>query len=1322
MKLPFTIYDLRFTICRKSGGSVSPRTAGGTHGVTRPTALNRQSPIVNRKSQSGVALVITLILLSVTLVMALAFLALSGRERGAVTTETDTATARLAADAGRSFAEAQIAANILTSTNPCGFGLLVSTNYINPMGYNPALAPNPTNVNYYDLSGNYLPAMANPSEFLQALANLSYSPRVPVFIPNPTNSSAPLDFRFYLDLNRNGQFDANGFEVGDPEWIGVLERPDQPCGPNNKFVARFAFIALPVGNSLDLNAIHNQALVPVPAFGLPLSPIPQDYYARNQGVGSWEINLAAFLTDLNTNEWDPLTDPYNYQQPLLNSSGNSLWGTVPNSGRGFEDAFVLLTNRYAGSYNTLPNMTTLYGLPGVTAVRDDSIDFFTAGPLMTGTPAPNYPQNGVGKGTPWLGANNTNHFFTPEELFNTNETAAFGLHLQAIGQQWAANPDPTNDYNRYTFYRMLSQLGTDTDPDSGKMNLNYDNLGPTNGVASATNFISWTPLGFFTNAADRMLKNYTAFWSTSYSNSGAGLVAVVNTNFVATFNVTNAFGLTAIPVWVSNQFVYTPAVQRVLQLAANFYDATTNSYYPSVFRPMFTADTNGNLFVTGYTNVASITDSNMLAQPIDASALSGATNVNNLVANVYGVPWIIGAKKGFPNFNKFEMENIFQITRKLQLTRDYTNRNLYTSPPANYTMSQQLTITMTNLFTVEFWNSYRADYTHGPVQIYVKNANTMTLTNDEGLSFPISSSYTNAAAVSGWPGYGYNILPNPSSFIALPPGQPLGQIEVALPGWIYTFNTNNPFAPPSQSYFVTNTLMPHWGLLVTNRLQIVMLETNLADIPPSIRVIDYAQLLGPENSIDLTAAITNLYDTYYNKDNHYRPTAPNGYNDMWDPITDKTGTPMGLANQISVSSQQAPIIPSYWSQWNMVDVTNQIAGFRAFLGFGKLPGLPPTAAAYIAVGQVSPSQQAPYTPTALVACLTDWEVNDPLVHYLATDLAGSNQNADPQNYVMQFTFGALNDCYRPWGGNVQSTNTDPNPYNSTIKDPRVYSSDYWDFPTNKLPTAGWLGRVHRGTPWQTVYLKSSSVQPAVWTNWTGDLNYFDAAAEAPDQDRLLFDSFTTAFNDNASRGTLSVNVGALGGHDLAAWSALFSGIVVPTDMNGDYTNIAPAGVYDQTLPSTNWPPLVQIVQSINNARAYLTNVDGISGVFEHAGSILRASYLSEQSPYLSGLNPTNQISDEMYEWLPQQIMSLVRVGTPRYVIYSYGQALKPAKNGIYLGGGTFFGMVTNYQVASEIATRTVVRIETTRTNTATGAVTVTPPHAVIESFNILPPD
>ena len=97
-------------------------------------------------------------------------------------------------------------------------------------------------------------------------------------------------------------------------------------------------------------------------------------------------------------------------------------------------------------------------------------------------------------------------------------------------------------------------------------------------------------------------------------------------------------------------------------------------------------------------------------------------------------------------------------------------------------------------------------------------------------------------------------------------------------------------------------------------------------------------------------------------------------------------------------------------------------------------------------------------------------------------------------------------------------------------------------------------------------------------------------------------------------------------------------------------------------------------------------------------------------------------------------MSLLRVGgspqTPmRYVIYSYGQALKPAPNSIYTGSGPLFGMVTNYQIVSEAATRAVVRFNSALANVV--YFTNSPPtvtnqvinnNAVIERFNVLPPD
>ncbi len=110
----------------------------------------------------------------------------------------------------------------------------------------------------------------------------------------------------------------------------------------------------------------------------------------------------------------------------------------------------------------------------------------------------------------------------------------------------------------------------------------------------------------------------------------------------------------------------------------------------------------------------------------------------------------------------------------------------------------------------------------------------------------------------------------------------------------------------------------------------------------------------------------------------------------------------------------------------------------------------------------------------------------------------------------------------------------------------------------------------------------------------------------------------------------------------------------------------------------------------------------------------------------------NGISDEVYEWLPQQMLSLLRVtGTPqspaRFVIYSYGQSLKPAPNGVVTGGPNLanntspFGMVTNYQVVAETATRSVVRISPVITTNFNGTLN-TNYNTKIEQFNVLGPD
>jgi hypothetical protein len=1327
MKLPFTIYDLRFTICRKSAASAS---------------VNRQSSIINHKSQSGVALIITLILLSVTLLMALAFLAVSRRAQNAANTAADTSNARLAADDALASAEAQVMANILTTTNPYNFSLLVSTNYINPFGYIPNVN-DPTNVNYdYRAGGGAL----NPDDFVQNVGNLLYLPRVPVAIVT-NDATGARDFRYYYDLNRNGVFDPNNNPSygmpGDPEWIGILERPDKPHGPNNHFIARFLFFAVPIGNGLDLNAIHNQVLdennanpTVNPPNNIAGGP---DGFFRNQGVDSSELNLAAFLADLNTNQYTGIAG-YVYDKPTFAASGTA-----------FDDARAMVAYRYANNYNSLASVQTLYGPAGVNVFTNDSIDGYGDGPVQTGFQSPGditLPALNDNPALPWAGADNPNHFFTLDELFDPTKTSpAFTNRLLIAGNGASA-------YDRYTFYRMLSQLGTDSSPESGKMNLNYDNLDPyTNGVASATNFMAWTPLAFFTNAADRLLRAYTVYWSTG-TNNYAG--------FTNTFSadVTNAFGITNIPVWVDGRFVYTPAVNRLLQLAANIYDATTTNYYPDVFRPIFTAVTNNgfvNVFITGYTTNVPTTDplnDPQMTPPIDAMNVTGVnTNVN-----VYGVPWIIGVKKGFPNFNSFTMETLFGQSRKIQLSRPNTTVNYITSP-GSYTISQQFSLGITNMLEVECWNPYQVSHPN-PVVIFVTDTFSGVVTNDEGTRASlykfVSPNYT---TVFNWSGYGVNPLPPTASFV-----QPLYITNLMVQS-VSNYNFLNPvfapFNPTAPASFFTNTLMPEWGLQMTNRLRVVMVESNSAD--GLFHVIDYVQLGGPDTSHDVGADIRTLYDTGIHA----------GYDDQWD-TTIVGSMPNGMANQLAVSAAFVAIRTTpYWGATPSPSdptgyawVTNSIDGFRGFLGFSYLPGSPATGILNNTTAHSLLQAQAPYTPSALVSYTIRWEANDPLVHYMGNDLNDLTKPITPENYVLPLKYGQLNERYMPWGGNPQYPK-DANPYNSTIKDPRVYKPDNWDFPTGKLPTVGWLGRVHRGTPWQTVYLKSSpepnttilitNLYPLwTWQYWTGDraevantnYSFYDASNSVPTQDRLLFDLFTTAFNDNATRGQLSVNVGA-GNSDpnasLASWSALFSGMVVPTSLTNTYAVIQPAGQTGVPVPAS--PPLspnsplclAYLVQNgtngINDVRANYVNADGLQGVYEHAGSILRTPALSEQSPFLHGMDPTNNINDEMYEWLPQQMMSLVRVPSPNYasyLIYSYGQALKPAQNGVYSGTtvANEFGLVTNYQVVAEIATRAVVRFNATLTNIPTTdsfgnpavQTVVTNNRAVIQSFNILPPN
>jgi hypothetical protein len=1026
---------------------------------------------------------------------------------------------------------------------------------------------------------------------------------------------------------------------------------------------------------------------------------------------SSRLNLAAFLYDLNTNLW-------NYTSYDPNTGNNSV-------GTAFDDAFAFW--RWRNGSAVIASVQNLFGLNGAAAFNNDFADGYTTGPLLTSVLG-NTVDPDAANGTvnlAWPGADTENRYFSVQDFFDPAKTRIGGVTYGFPDRIYDAGTS-NSTYDAYTYYRLLAQLGTaSTAEDPDKLNLNYKTV---NGLA-ATNFVAWdNPLEFFTNAANRLLVNYSEEWLASdYS---------VYTNL---FRMDRTFGVTNIPVIISNQWVYSSAVHRALQLAANIWETKTGaSNSPTVFRPRFRAETSGtnaNVYIYDFVAVTTV---NELGNPppngIGSRPVVDLIATNNPAAAiqdgnvlVYGAPPIVGARKGLPNFNEFASEALVSVTRKLQVRKAGST---ITQTNQVFTMEVQVPT------GVEFWNSYATNFTDAEI-IAVTNFTSMTLTNDLGVNFTksfVTGARTNLGS-NLWRSYRAFDRRDPKSFITM-------------------MRTNVPFLPqtlyvPNQGingFYATNQLvwddsqqliMPRWGMTISNRIHGMILG-------PGGLILDYVVLGNMTYVTNLTEIIADsggLSDAAFG-DNGATPPA---FKMLWStnrlagapPGGLLTGRP-GVIQQINISVGAVPR-EGKWNSYGKFTpnaVSGAVAEFNNFMYTLVTNG---TAA-------------VPFTPTFQFRVPLSWQANDPLVHYLAGDLYDTEASGivtmiDPaQNTpVGQLPgLGAKNLRYQPWPFDGATT---PDAYAVDMKDPLVRASDDWQFPTNVLPTIGWLGRVHRGTPWQTVYLKANdlgSTNPAAgmngwlgnltdagpalrWRKQTGNRNLLEGYYYRPVTDRVLFDVFTASINDNSTRGRLNINQ-----TNLAAWSAVFSGVVALTNTSelAPIFNpwvIEPAGVYDP-LDATTWSPLVRLVNGINTLRANPYYFP--AGTFNKLGDILAVPELSDQSVFLNRsttLAQTRSLTDAAYEWLPQQTLSLLHLDqAPRFSIYAYGQSLQPAPDSIVTSGGDFFGLCTNYAITSEVALRAVVRIEgspdPSQTNLFLPVKKRYPPRVVVESFNYLAPE
>lgn len=1179
--------------------------------------------------QSGVALVATLIMLSLVTFMVVAFLGVARRERRSVEASLTQGESRMAMDNALARAQADLLARLLTTGDKWSYGAMAPTNFQNPNANLNAF--NPLNVNHTAALA------AGGTAWLTNLANLQYDPLLPVYSPYFTNRTpfAPLTSetnlgRWYLDLNRNSQFDGptNGLTARDPHWIGMLEHPGVTHHATNRAVGRYTYYIVPAGKTLDLNLLHNQAK--------RRAGVTSEGFYKNLGLGAHEMNTAALLAELNP-YWG-----YGYDIALGNASQ-----FVPNTRDAFRDALNLLLFRNNGSYNNFPNFATQFGAVPAQLLTNTQFDVLGNGGLMAVT---NLTINVDPTNVPWPGGTNTSataqRFFDLNELFLTTRgySGNFTTNLHFLGRTNEVTWTTTGDRNRRTFYNLLNTLGTESWPVDGKLNLNWSNA-PFNGTniiigssgGDVSGFTEWHADYFFFNAAELMIRaSFTpsVFLNTNWTGFGGAETNVLVTNyyfgtsFLGTNVGINSLSVTNIPLFGAFGNYYTPEVHRLLQFTANLYDATTSNNaapaYPTLFRPYFAFNTNGwpsNDFVkiVGYTTNG--TDTNLLSLPIydltdtnsrlalyaGAAAIDAAGNGTNFNAIIAGTPVIIGAKKGFPNFNEFGMQTLVSASRRLEYVKSSpTNLGplaISGGQPLAQT-NQSLILSLFNINAMEGWNSYAGDFPPAgrTFRLAATNISQVIITNESGPLY--TNTFINGTNITigpgGWRGtasatpnasfrsFLFTNVPNlttgalsgninlyfPTTNVFIP-GQPPG-----LPGFGYATNypalpgfTNGGFVSAGSSTFNRSNGFPDMrlGMTVTNTIIYALYE------PASNRVVDFVSLGGLAGGMDIATALwsTNGNPAIDNADYRLRrffiPTRV-GASNILNPT-------IGITNQFAQSTNHnASYISTNlaeWTGWNgsLVPPANQLR--REIERFRRFMGLPPDPSFPANQTVPPPSRmQAPYTATRVVAISSSWEVNDPLVHYTARDLEdlyrpsaasrvwkkplvplltsppppGSIYSPGYANTAENYPVGrgvnpqllGLNRAYMPWGrglttfgSSITLTPTSPGAYDVRIKDPGAWSSDSWDFPQRKFANLGWMGRVHRGTPWQTFYLKSEMPNPTNWFFWahSTDTN--------PTNDWRLVDVFSTAINADATRGLLSVNQ-----TNGVAWAAALGGTLV----------------------------------------------------------------------------------------------------------------------------------------------------------------------------------
>jgi len=719
-----------------------------------------------------------------------------------------------------------------------------------------------------------------------------------------------------------------------------------------------------------------------------------------------------------------------------------------------------------------------------------------------------------------------------------------------------------------------------------------------------------SPIRFFTNVASRLLESDAALAARSSPYPGyPGFPA----------------GLDSIQVYPTNQ--YTPAVHRVLQVAANLYDAATSRCYgttnafPTIFRPLFlTTQTNGTqVFIVGYEELTN--HAGLISNPPAMRRFNDTTNIWVDARDlVLGIPLVIGAKKGFPNFNELELRTKIEVARKLEFIK-----NLATDKYPQAT-NQMYLLSITNEFGIEAWNSFTNVYPRN-LQMIIAAEFSATITDDSGaMTYFNSAPYSNyvwfatapALLIPGNSWHGSNpLFPNPSFAIPFAAGT---SHFMCLTNSSYSF-INNAFISPAQTSFEIGQgfPVPRWWFNLASSMRFVLYDTDAQ------RIVDYVNLAAASPSFDITTSLFHGAVASGRLDG--------GYGSMF--LTNRVGTTQasptyGIINQIyaGLGMNSNNLVWNYANSfsppgWNIQGAINF---FRT-----NLLQLP---AVGVLTGPLYPTNHfyCPYNAVRDMYLYTSWQANDPLVHYTVGDLTPSNYttNCDWDISVRMMStignIGTVNSAYEPWpGSSLGSASASSTITDLRVKDPRITCSDDWTFPVDTTLDTASLGQVHRGTPWQTLYLKSAVVDYPTWTRWAGagTWSWFYGVLMQPRNDWRHVALLAPLFNTNSPTTLWSVNQPNAG-----AWASLLDGLTAWNNLSG--------GSPSSFTISSNSAGAAAMAGALDALR-----LSQPAGVFTDVGQILAVPQLSVGSPWL---NTNYQVVplDADLEALPAQLIARLR--------------------------------------------------------------------------------